>query len=823
MSDEFDCDDGSCGDEPCGTDADTGGGADHSHTGDGGHDHSDESVGYDPVEESAECGDSCGCDADEATSGSQSVEDAAETIRLDVPDMDCPSCAGKVESAVSQVAGVASIDPRPTTGTLVVGYDPDQTDRDAIAAAVESAGYDVVDDEAEAEDAIWRSPRGVKTILSGAFVGLALLVWFAPIPNPDLGSALGQTYQLSDLLLFGAIAAGGQVILRNGYYSVRNRSLDIDFLMSAAILASVGLTVFVPEENLLIEAASLAFLFNVAELLEKFSVQRARQSLDELLDLAPDTAVVRRDGEEVEIPADEVRVGEVVLVQPGSKIPVDGLVRDGETAVNQAPITGESVPVDKSRGDEVYAGTVNEQGYIEVETTAPAGESTLARIVDLVTDAQSNKTERERFVERFAQYYTPLVTGIAILVTLVPPLLLAGDWIFWTRNGIKLLVIACPCAFVISTPVSVVSAVTSAAKRGVLVKGGDRLEAMGEVDVVAFDKTGTLTRGDLSVTDVVPLNGNSEEDVLRCARGLEIRSEHPIGDAIVARADAAGVEEHEVDDFQSLTGEGVKARLSDVPHYAGKPDLFASLGFDLQHVHLTTDGSVSRPEVRQQCQEAGCLDLVEDTIPSLQAQGKTVVLVGTEDHLEGIIAVSDTVREDAKATVAALKERGLDVVMLTGDNEGTAKAVADELGIDDYRAGLLPEDKTEAVEELKSRGRVAMVGDGINDAPALATADVGIAMGAAGSDTAIETADIALMTDDISRLAYLVDLSRKTNGVIRQNVWGSLGAKATLAVLIPVLSIPLWFVVLAGDVGMTTAVTGNAMRLSRVAPDEVEA
>ncbi|WP_267642976.1 heavy metal translocating P-type ATPase [Haloarchaeobius amylolyticus] len=765
---------------------------------------------------------SCGCDdAGTAGTGAESVADAPATLRLDVPDMDCPSCASKVEGAVSGLSGVLAVDPRPTTGTLVVGYDPEATDRETVVAAVEGAGYAVRDDDEDGDEAVWTSARGLKTIASGAFVALALLVILVRV-NPVVVTVLDQSYALSDVLLLGAVVAGGQVILRNGYYSARTLSLDIDFLMTAAILAATGITVFVPGENLLIEAASLAFLFNVAELLERASVQRARRSLDDLLDLAPDTAVVRRDGEQVEIPADEVRVGEVVLVQPGEKIPVDGVVRDGESAVNQAPITGESVPVDKVRGDEVYAGTVNEQGYLEVETTSPAGESTLARIVDLVTDAQSNKTERERFVERFAQYYTPLVTGLAVLVAAVPPLFFGADWVHWAVNGIGLLVIACPCAFVISTPVSVVSAVTSAAKRAVLVKGGDRLETMGDVDIVALDKTGTLTTGELAVTDVVPLNGNSEEDVLRCARGLESRSEHPIGDAIVAHAARNGVEHRDVSGFESLTGEGVKATLGDVPHYAGKPGLFTDLGFDLDHVHLTTEGGVSRPEMRRQCEREGCLDLVEDTIPRLQGEGKTVVLVGTEDALEGVIAVSDTIRDDAVETVAALRERGLSVVMLTGDNEGTARAVAEQLGIDEYRADLLPEDKTDAVAELKEQGTVAMVGDGVNDAPALATADVGIAMGAAGSDTAIETADIALLTDDLSRLPYLVDLSRKANSVIRQNVWGSLAVKAALAVLIPVFAIPLWLVVLAGDVGMTTAVTGNAMRLARVAPDEAD-
>jgi ATPase, P-type (transporting), HAD superfamily, subfamily IC/heavy metal translocating P-type ATPase len=409
-----------------------------------------------------------------------------------------------------------------------------------------------------------------------------------------------------------------------------------------------------------------------------------------------------------------------------------------------------------------------------------------------------------------------------VLVTLGGPFVLGTTWPQAVVNGLTLLVLACPCAFVISTPVSVVSGLTSAARNGVLIKGGSHLETMGAVDAVALDKTGTLTRGELTVTDVIPLSGNTEEDVLRCARGLEKRSEHPIGEAIVQRASEAGLAEREIDGFESITGKGVRADLDGTPHYAGKPGLFADLGFDLSHVHATTDGGAVTRTSRRLCEQNDCLDLLADTVPELQSEGKTVVLVGTEDELEGIVAVADEVRSEAAATVERLRSMGVHrTVLLTGDNERTAAAIADAVGVDDYRAELLPDQKVDAVEKLVERfeGGVAMVGDGINDAPAMATADVGVAMGAAGTDTALETADVALMADDLSKLPYLYDLAGKANGVIRQNVGASLLVKAGLALAVPFQLVPIWLAVLAGDAGMTVGVTGNAMRLSRVQAD----
>jgi Cd2+/Zn2+-exporting ATPase len=790
-----------------------------------------EGAGYEVV-------DRPGADASDAGRGGQ-VE-----ARFSVPNMDCASCAEKVGAGLDGVDGVTAYDTRPTTGQVVVRYDPARTTEGALVAAIEGVGYEVVDRDGDgtgvdtdahgsANGGVWRSRRALETGVSAVFLAGGLLFEFVLGTNPLVTTVLGGSLFVADALFLVAVAVGGRAILRNGYYSARGLNLDIDFLMSVAILGALAASLAFGE-GLYFEAATLAVLFSVAELLERASMDRARDSLQELIDLSPDEATIRRDGEMVRVPVEDVSVGEVVVIKPGEKVPMDGEVLDGESAVNQAPITGESVPVGKTVGDEVFAGSINEAGYLEVQVTSAAGEDTLSRIVEMVEDAQANRTEREQFVERFAAYYTPAVVAFAVLVTLGSPALLGVTVSEAVVYGLTLLVLACPCAFVISTPVSVVSGVTSAAKNGVLVKGGSHLEAMGAVDVVAFDKTGTLTKGELTVTDVIALNGSTEEDVLRCARGLEKRSEHPIGQAIVGRAEAREVGDRSVSAFESITGKGVRATLDGTPHYAGKPGLFEELGFDLSHVHATTDGGQVTRTSRQLCERHDCLDLLSETVPELQSEGKTVVLVGTEDELEGLIAVADEVRPEARWAVERLRDLGVErTVMLTGDNERTAAAIAREVGVDDYRAELLPDDKVRTVEELVAEyeggvrerrswarrtrsGGVAMVGDGINDAPAMATATVGIAMGAAGTDTALETADVALMADDLAKLPYLYDLSGRANGVIRQNVAASLLVKAGLALAVPFGYVPIWLAVLAGDAGMTIGVTGNAMRLSRV-------
>jgi Cd2+/Zn2+-exporting ATPase len=774
----------------------------------------------------SKCSDCCGS-ADDASTDTP-VE--GETIRLSVPDMDCSSCAEKVGTGLDSVDGLTDYETQPTTGRVVVSYDDEQTSEADIVGAIEGRGYDVVDSDGSGVDGtdqepedVWRSRRAKTTGAGAVFLvaGLALEFLFTGL-NPTIATLLDEPIHLADVLFVVSVGVAGQAIVRNGYYSAKSLSLDIDFLMTVAIFGALAASLLFGE-TLYFEAATLATLFSVAELLERASMDRARDSLQELMDLSPAEATVKRGDDTETIPVEAVELGDIVVVKPGEKIPMDGDVVDGESAVNQAPITGESVPVDKMTGEEVYAGTINEEGYLEIEVTSVAGDNTLSRIVELIEDAQANKTDREQFVERFAAYYTPAVVAFAILVTLASPSVMGVEWSEAVVYGLTLLVLACPCAFVISTPVSVVSGVTAAAKNGVLIKGGSHLEAMGAVEAVAFDKTGTLTKGELTVIDVVPLNDNTREDVLRCARGLEKRSEHPIGEAIVQRADGVDVADRDVEDFESVTGKGVQATLDGTPHYAGKPGFFDELGFDLSHVHATTDGGVVTQTSRQLCERNDCLDLLADTVPDLQSEGKTVVLVGTDDELEGVIAVADEVRPEAKRTIQRLRELGVDrTVMLTGDNERTAAAIAEEVGVDDYRAELLPDEKVVAVEDLVAGhdGGVAMVGDGINDAPAMATATVGVAMGAAGTDTALETADVALMGDDLSTLPYLYKLAADANTVIRENIIASLFVKAGLAVAVPFGYVPIWLAVLAGDAGMTVGVTGNAMRLSNVQTDD---
>ncbi len=737
-----------------------------------------------------------------------------------VPEMDCASCASKVTSSVERLDGIVSVDAQPATGRLVVTTRADAVDDGSIRRRIEAAGYAVTPTEGQralgSPREVWRSKRGVGTLVGAVGLAVGMVLHFVtPAIDPQLFELLGRQYRTSHVLFVASAAIAGAPIVRNGYYSARNYSLDIDFLMTAGIVGSVA-------THHPFEGAMLAVLFSTAVLLERFSMDRARGSLRELMELSPETATVRRDGEEVTVPATDVAVGETVILRPGEKIPTDGIVAAGSSAVDQAPITGESTPVDKIDGDDVYAGTINEGGYLEIEATTVADESTIARIVRLVEDAQSEKTEREQFVDRLASVYTPIVVAIALSVMVVPPLAFGWAWNTWFLRGLTLLVIACPCAFVISTPVSVVSGITSAARNGVLIKSGRYLEAVSETRVVAIDKTGTLTTGELTVTDVVPLNGTSEGELLARAAAVERRSEHPIGAAIVDRAEshpeASGA--FDVDAFESHPGEGVSATLDGTIHYVGKPALFEELSVDLRHAHAKTDGGEPVTQPPEGCGEMDCLDVVEEAVPPLQSAGKTVILVGTGERLLGVIAIADQPRPEAEWTVSRLREQDIRVVMLTGDNRGTARAIADAVGIEEYHAELLPEEKLNRIEQLEAdHGPVTMVGDGVNDAPALAVSSVGVAMGAAGTDTALETADIALMSDDLSRLPYLYRLSRGSNRVIRQNVWSSLGMKAVLAIGAPFGIVTVIHAVLIGDMGMSLAVTGNAMRLSDVEPE----
>ncbi len=643
-------------------------------------------------------------------------------------------------------------------------------------------------------ESVWRSREAKLTALSGVALLGGLALWLLKL-DPVLLSLGGRPLTPTVLLYLVAAGLGSWSFLGEGLRKVflllrlklRLTELGIDSLISLAIVGAIAIGEYV-------EAASLAFLFSLAELLERYAVDRARNSLRELMKLAPPTARVRRDGRELELPVEEVQIGEIVVVRPGDRIPLDGEVVSGESAVDQAPITGESVPVEKGPGDPVYAGTINQEGYLEIKVTKRSTDTTLAKIIHLVEEAEERRAPIERFVDRFARYYTPTVVLVAVGVATVPPLAFGAPFVDWFVRALALLVIACPCAMLISTPVSVVSAITAAARQGVLIKGGVYLEEVGQIRAIALDKTGTLTRGELAVTDVVPLNGRSPEEVLALAARLEARSRHPIARAIVKHYEErnGAVPEHDgLEGFESVTGKGVRARWNGQTVIVGKPELF--------------------PNAR----ELEGLPAFQE----LEAQAKTVVVVGTPEEAWGLIAVADEIRPEAPLAVEALKRLGLEVVMITGDNEGTARAVAQRLGIEHVHAEVLPEGKVAEVEKLLQEfGKVAMVGDGVNDAPALARATVGIAMGAIGTDAALETADVALLGDDLSRLPYLIELSRTARSVIRQNIASSITVKLGLGLGVFPGWVTLVVAVLVGDMGMSLAVTGNALRLARIRP-----
>lgn len=577
-----------------------------------------------------------------------------------------------------------------------------------------------------------------------------------------------------------SIILGGRQTLRKGVISVKTLTLNINFLMTIAILGALAIQEWP-------EAAMVTFLFGVAEMIEAFSLERARNAIRSLMELSPEMATVRNDaGEWREVQASAVQVGQIVRVRPGERIPLDGKLTQGSSTVNQAPITGESMPVSKVVGDSVFAGTVNEKGSFEFEVTANTGHTTLSRIIRAVQQAQGQKAPTQRFVDQFARYYTPTVVVLAILVAAIPPLLFGQAFLPWLYKALVLLVIGCPCALVISTPVTVVSALASAARRGILVKGGVYMEEGRKISILALDKTGTITHGAPSVTDVIPLNGKTEEEVSRLAAALDAPSEHPVASAIVA---AYKGEPAPVAEFDSITGRGVQGRIDGNLFYIGNH-------------RLAHEKNYCSPEV-------------ETILEGLEAEGKTVVILADELRALGVIAVADTIRDTSVQAIKELHELNVRTLMLTGDNERTAKAIAKQVGIDDARGDLLPEDKLKVIEELTgAQEHVAMVGDGINDAPALAKADLGFAMGAAGTDTAIETADVALMQDDLRKIPEFIRLSRRAGTVLKQNIAIAIAIKVVFFGLALAGIATLWMAVFA-DMGGSLIVVGNGLRLLR--------
>ncbi|MCC7375694.1 MAG: cadmium-translocating P-type ATPase [Verrucomicrobiales bacterium] len=696
--------------------------------------------------------------------------------------MDCPDEIAAIERVLKPLAGVGEIKVNLMAGTATIAHDQRVTP-ELLIQAIGTAGLKASTmDGDEADDEHSGDASHVHLILvcvSGVFTGLALLLqwqnFFAPY-----GKATAAVI---------AILTGGWFIFPKAVRALRHLSLDMNVLMSVAVIGAACIGEWT-------EASAVVFLFALSELLEGFSVGRARRAIQSLLELTPDTALVKRGDQIQELRVEEVKVEETLVIKSGARVPLDGVVTSGESAINQAPITGESMPVERKPGDTVFAGTINGEGSLEVKVTKASTDTTLAKIIKLVGEAQSQKAPSQRFVDRFAKIYTPAVFVVAILVLLSGPLLFNGAWLEWTYRALVLLVLACPCALVISTPVSIVSGLTAMARRGVLIKGGVFLEEIGKLKALAVDKTGTITEGKPRVQQVIPWNGKSEEEILRIAAALDTHSAHPLAQAVVKYAEEKKIQFPRSESYQSKTGQGAEAHIDGHVYFVGNHRL----------AH----------------ESAVCSDELEKKLGELEAQAMSVVIVGHKPHqgcqgeVLGILAVADTVRPNAAETIKALHAAGIEkVVMLSGDNQRTVDAIARQTGIDHAHGDLLPEDKVQRVRDLMARHKhVGMIGDGVNDAPAIAVASVGIAMGAAGADTAIETADMALMQDDLSQVAEAIRMGHRTVRVIQANIAFALGVKALFLVLALSGHASLWLAILA-DTGATLIVVANATRLLR--------
>lgn len=592
----------------------------------------------------------------------------------------------------------------------------------------------------------------------------------------------GESNPVTILLFMVTILVGGLNLLKIGFKNLLKFDFDMKTLMTVAVIGGAIIGEW-------LEVSIVVILFALSEELERFSMDRARLSIQSLMEIAPNQALIKRNGQEILLPVAEITIGDTMIVKPGDKIAMDGIVVGGHSSVNQAAITGESIPVEKQHEDQVFAGTLNEEGLLEVEVTKLVQDTTIAKIIHLVEEAQGERAPAQAFVDRFAKYYTPVIMVIALMVAVLPPLLFALSWETWIYQGLAVLVVGCPCALVISTPISIVSAIGHAAKKGVLIKGGIYLEEIGALKAIAFDKTGTLTEGVPVVTDYqVFTEEQTRADLLRIIGALEHRSQHPLAKAMIKHAEGLNYQVLKVDDFASITGKGIRGDVDGVTYYVGSPALFSK---------QLSDG-------------------LGNQIKQLQGEGKTVMLFGTDKMILALVAVADKIRESSQAVVRELHEMGIkETIMLTGDHQLTARSIAQEAGVSDLLAELMPEDKLVKIKSLRNQyGKVAMVGDGVNDAPALAAATVGIAMGGAGTDTALETADVVLMADDLGKLPFTVKLSRKALRIIKANISFSILIKLVALLLVVPGWLTLWIAILS-DMGATIIVSLNSMRLMR--------
>jgi Cd2+/Zn2+-exporting ATPase len=708
--------------------------------------------------------------------GIAGASESVSSTSICIVGMDCADCAAKLEKRISKVPGVEEAKVNFGGSKMTVSHRGPIAE---ILSTIEKMGYSGKVDEGRASQTASASFWKTNQYAIPSLISLGMLILASVTEN------MGMPIIYTHSMFFLGIILGGFIPAKNGISILINaRELDMNFLMIVAVIGAVVIGQFE-------EAATVVFLFSFGNALQGYTLDKTRNSIRALMELAPSEALVRRGGIEIILSVEEIRLGDIMLVRPGERIPMDGKVVSGFSSVNQAPITGESIPVEKQLGDEVYAGTINERGALDIEVTKLAKDNTLSRIIDMVEEAQGQRAPSQQFVDKFAKYYTPAVIAGAVLVATMPTLIFGQPFEKWFYEALGMLLVACPCALVISTPVSIVSAIGSAAKSGVLIKGGMYLEEAGALSVVAFDKTGTLTEGKPRVTDVISMNGNSEEDILSIAAAIESRSEHPLGEAIINNAREKGISISAVANFEAILGKGARGEVNGKLYQIGNKRFFTEQNLPLGNV--------------------------EERVSVLQSEGKTVMFFGDVEQILGLIAVADVLRTNSKQAIERLKKAGIKkVIMLTGDNERTARAIADQVGLDDFRADLLPEDKVNAIKDLLNEyGKVAMVGDGVNDAPAMAISTVGIAMGVAGTDAALETADIALMSDDLTRLSYAMELSRKTLKIIKQNITFALALKALILLLVIPGWLTLWLAII-GDMGASLLVTLNGMRLIRM-------
>jgi Cd2+/Zn2+-exporting ATPase len=712
----------------------------------------------------------------EALEDNQKISEISQTTDFCIAGMDCPDCAAKLEKRIVKVPGVKTAQVNFGASKMTVVH---STQVAEILSTIEKMGYSgKVDEDYRIKNepiSFWKSNQYAKTTAI-SFIMLVSGLIAGNLDAPEL---------IVNALFLTGIFLGGFLPAKNGISLIISaREFDMNFLMTIAVIGASVLGAFE-------EAATVVFLFSLGNALQSYTLDKTRNSIRSLMKLTPDEALVRRGATEITLPVKDIVIEDTIIVRPGERIAMDGKVSTGYSTVNQAPITGESIPVEKQPGDEVYAGTINERGSLEIKVTKLARDNKISRIIHMIEEAQGQRALSQQFVEKFAKYYTPTVIFLAVLVAAVPPLVLGQPFEKWFYEAMAMLLVACPCALIISTPVSIVSAIGNAAKNGILIKGGMYLEEIGALSVVAFDKTGTLTEGKPQVTDIVPIDGIPDKEFLSIASAIESRSEHPLAEAIVKSAKEHGAEISSISAFETIPGKGARATIQGKNYQIGNLRLFTEQAIDAKRV--------------------------EDEISRLQNEGKTVMVLGDDERIFGLISVADVLRENSGQAINKLKKAGIKkVIMLTGDNESTAHAIATKAGVDDFRADLLPEDKVDAIKKLLVKyGKVAMVGDGVNDAPAMAVSTVGIAMGAAGTDTALETADIALMADDLTKLAYAVKLSRKTLGIIKQNIALALIIKGLILLMVVPGWLTLWLAV-AGDMGSSLLVTLNGMRLLRV-------